>query len=86
MYKYLSTYNLYVYNYSENPSIITSEAVLQIYGDSGFMTNINVPTSGTGLYWDLLTIDGTTGILTINNSITRKFICLLFKSKIKLGP
>ena len=63
------TYTLYVHNYSENPSIITSEAVLQIYGNSGFVTNINVPTSGTGLYWDILTIDGTTEILTINNSI-----------------
>jgi PKD repeat protein/uncharacterized protein YfaP (DUF2135 family) len=63
------TYQYYIHNYSENPSITTSQAVLQIYNENGLLQTLQVPTIGTGLIWYVADINGTNGQLTIRNVI-----------------
>jgi uncharacterized protein YfaP (DUF2135 family) len=63
------TYHYYVYNWSESPDITTSSGVVQIYGESGLMQTVRVPSTGAGLYWYVATIDGSTGRVTLINRI-----------------
>lgn len=63
------TYQYYIYNYSGSPEITTSQAVLQIYNDNGLMQTLQIPTTGTGLYWNVCEINGSNGQLTIHNVI-----------------
>ncbi|NTW24685.1 MAG: PKD domain-containing protein, partial [Lentimicrobium sp.] len=63
------TYQYYIHNYSTTPDITTSQAVLQIYNDNGLMQTLQVPTSGTGLYWYVCDVNGANGQLTIRNVI-----------------
>jgi uncharacterized protein YfaP (DUF2135 family) len=44
-------YILYVYNYSQSPSITESNATLQAYSHGQPLFNLNVPTTGSGEYW-----------------------------------
>ncbi len=67
--KFTGTYKYYVHNYSSTPDITTSNAVVQVYNSSGLVTSVNVPTSGVGKYWNVLTVDGTTGEVSIVNEI-----------------
>ena len=67
--KFAGIYKYYVYNYSSSPDITTSNAVVQVYTDAGLVSSINIPTSGTGPYWNVLTIDGTTGAISVINQI-----------------
>jgi PKD repeat protein len=63
-------YHCFVHNYSESPDITTSNAVVQVYNSSGLIQTFQVPTTGTGLYWDIFTLNGTNGNITIINQIT----------------
>ncbi len=63
------TYKYYVHNFSASPDITTSNAVVQVYTDAGLVTSVNVPTTGTGKYWNVLTIDGATGVVSVINEI-----------------
>jgi PKD repeat protein len=63
-------YYYYVYNYSETPAITTSKAVVQIFDDNGLLHTLQVPTSGEGLFWNVCTVDGSTGIIDIINQVT----------------
>lgn len=63
------TYQYFIHNYSESPSITTSQAVLQIYNESGLIQTLQVPTTGSGLYWYVADINGANGQLTIRNVI-----------------
>lgn len=63
------TYQYYIYNYSGSPDITTSQAVLQIYNDNGLMQTLQIPSTGTGLYWNVCDINGSNGQLTIHNVI-----------------
>lgn len=63
------TYQYYIYNYSGSPEITTSQAVLQIYNDNGLMQTLQIPTTGTGRYWNVCDINGSNGQLTIHNVI-----------------
>ncbi len=63
------TYQYYVHNFDETPELTTSQAVVQIYNDAGLMQTLQVPTSGTGLYWYVCDVNGSTGQLTIHNVI-----------------
>jgi len=63
------TYQYYIYNYSGSPDITTSQAVLQIYNDNGLVQTLQVPTTGTGRYWNVCDINGSNGQLTIHNVI-----------------
>lgn len=66
---YNGTYQYYIYNYSGSPSITTSQAVLQIYNQSGLIQTLQVPTIGSGLYWYVADINGSNSQLTIHNVI-----------------
>ena len=63
------TYQYYIYNYSQSPEITTSQAVLQIYNQGGLLQTLQVPATGTGLYWYVCDVNGATGQLTIKNTI-----------------
>ena len=67
---YPGEYHYYIYNYSGSPEITTSGAVVQIFDDNGMLHNLQIPTVGTGLYWDICTVDGSTGAVSIINTIT----------------
>ena len=62
-------YHYYVHNYSTSPAITTSNGVVQVYNESGLVHTFNIPTAGEGLYWDVFTLDGTTGNLNFINQI-----------------
>ena len=63
------TYHYYVYNYSGSPDITTSNAVVRIYTRQGTSQTLDIPTSGTGRYWYVATVDGTSGQVTVVNRI-----------------
>ncbi|MDA3944038.1 MAG: PKD domain-containing protein [Bacteroidetes bacterium] len=63
------TYQYYIHNFDETPDITTSQAVVQIYNDAGLLQTLQVPTTGTGLYWYVCDVNGSTGQLTIHNVI-----------------
>jgi len=63
------TYHYFIYNYSGSPAITTSNAVVKIYAADGTTRSVDVPTSGTGRYWYVATVDGSTGRVTIINRI-----------------
>jgi PKD repeat protein/uncharacterized protein YfaP (DUF2135 family) len=67
---YPGDYHYYIYNYSQSPAITTSNAVVQIFNETGLVSTLQVPTSGDGLYWDICTLNGTTGSISIINQIT----------------
>lgn len=62
-------YRYYVHNYSTSPEITVSNAVVQIYNESGLLYTFNIPTSGSGLYWDVFKLNGSTGAVTSINQI-----------------
>jgi PKD repeat protein len=49
--------------------ISSSSAVVQIYNANGLLRSIQVPTSGDDDYWNVCTIDGATGSVTVINQI-----------------
>ena len=61
------TYGYYVYNYSGSPDITTSGAIVKVYDATGLLRTIDIPTSGSGLYWNVATLSGST--LTVYNTI-----------------
>ncbi len=67
---YAGTYKYYIYDYSGSSTPITaSQAVVQIYTQSGLLQTIQVPTSGTGRYWYVCDVDGSNGQVTIRNTV-----------------
>jgi PKD repeat protein len=66
---FTGTYHYYIYQYSSNGEITTSNAVVQIYNESGLIYTLQAPTTGTGKYWYIGTIDGTSQSLNIINTI-----------------
>ncbi len=67
---FAGTYKYYVHNYSGTPAITTSNAVVQVYDNNGLLASVNIPTQGEGDFWNVLTIDGGTGAITVINEIT----------------
>ncbi len=63
------TYKYYVHKYSSTGDLVTSNAVVQVYTNDGLVTSVNIPSTGTGAYWNVLTIDGNTGSVTVVNQI-----------------
>ncbi len=63
------TYKCYVHNYSGTPGITTSEGLIQIFNTSGLVEAISVPTGGEGQYWYVCDINGTTGAVTVVNTL-----------------
>ncbi len=63
-------YHYFIYNFTGDPDITTSGAVVQIFNDNGLLYNLQIPTVGTGRYWDVCTVNGATGVVNIINTIT----------------
>jgi len=62
-------YNYYVHNWSGTPAITASQGVVTIYGQTGILHTVHVPTTGSGRYWHVCDVDGATGNVTIINTI-----------------
>ena len=73
-------YRYYVRNFSENPSITTSNAVVQVYGVGGLLHTIQVPSSGNGNYWHVCDVNGQTGDIIVKNNILANPPSPLFKN------
>lgn len=63
------TYQFYIQNFSQSPTITESQAVLQIYNQNGLFKTIYSPETGVGNYWYVCDIDGGSGEVEIKNSI-----------------
>lgn len=63
------TYQYYIYNYSGSPNITNSNAVVQIYDQTGLLYTVQVPTTGIGYYWYVCDVNGSNGQVTIRNVI-----------------
>jgi hypothetical protein len=64
------TYVYAIYNYSGFPAITESGAQVQVFDSTGLLTTLNVPVTGEGRWWNVLTIDGATGAISEVNTIT----------------
>ena len=73
-------YRYYVRNFSQNPPISSSHAVVQVYGVSGLLYTIQVPSSGNGNYWHVCDVNGQTGDVIIKNRILADPPVRLFKT------
>ncbi len=67
---YPGTYRCFVENYSVTPAITNSYAVVQVYGSEGLLRTINIPTTGSGTFWRVCDINGSTGAITVHNTIS----------------
>ncbi len=68
--RFPGTYHYFVHNYSETDSFPVSEACVKFYSKDGLLRSVTPPSSGTGLYWHVATLDGTSGRITLLNVIT----------------
>ncbi len=66
---FTGTYYYYIHKYAGEGEITTSGAVVQIYNESGLIQTLQAPITGTGDYWFIGTIDGTSQTLNIVNTI-----------------
>ena len=68
------TYHLYVNNYKADVGN-TGElpgcgATIGIYDSTGLLQSVTVPATGTGDWWDVATINGATGAITLINTLS----------------
>lgn len=63
-------YHYYIHRFSGTGTLTSSEAVVKLYGAGGLLRSIEVPSTGTGDYWHVATIDGATGAIQLINQIT----------------
>ena len=63
------TYKYYVNQWSSSGTLAASNASVQVYTAQGLVRTIQIPTTGSGEYWNVLTIDGSTKALTVINQI-----------------
>lgn len=63
-------YKYSVYNYLESPDIKKSGANVKLYGDQGLILQWTIPNTGTGLWWNVLTLNPVTGQVTSINQIS----------------
>jgi len=60
-----------VYHYAGSGSLTsTSGATINLYGVNGFIRSWSVPTTGDGRWWNVFSINGTTGNITNINQIS----------------
>ncbi len=67
--RYPGTYTFAVYLYYGSGTLPTSGARVQVYDTSGLVTQFAVPATGTGRWWYVFEMDGTTGAITPINTI-----------------
>lgn len=63
-------YSYSVYNYSGVPDITTSSAHVEVIDAQGVIAAFDVPVTGSGRWWNVFTLDGTTGEITWINTIS----------------
>jgi PKD repeat protein len=67
------TYRYFVENYKaeqgDTGELTNSLAVVQIYTDQGLLQTIVAPTVGVGDYWEVCDVEGSSGAITVINSI-----------------
>ncbi len=63
------TYRFYVQNYSSSSQFNDCGARVQIYNEGGIIGDIVIPVTGDGNYWNVCSVDGTTGAVTVINEI-----------------
>lgn len=64
------TYHYYVHNFSEHPDIKVSKAKVEVYTAAGLFKTFRVPATGSGLFWDVFTMDGATMKISEVNKLT----------------
>ncbi|BCR06426.1 hypothetical protein DESUT3_34950 [Desulfuromonas versatilis] len=64
------TYKYSVHNFSGSPDIVNSQAKVSIFDNLGLVEELDIPTTGSGLWWNVLEVDGSTRNLTIINQIS----------------
>ena len=68
--KFEGVYVYYIYKYSDDSKLINSEAQINIYDNPDCnATTISIPNEGSGKYWYVCDIDGSTGDISIVNKI-----------------
>jgi uncharacterized protein YfaP (DUF2135 family) len=55
--------------FGSQASLAGSGALVQVFDSTGLIASVTVPAEGTGDWWNVLTIDGATGAITIVNAI-----------------
>ncbi len=64
------TYKYFIHQWSSDSTLTGSRAVVNIYGTTGLLQQLNVPTGGgTERYWYVCDINGSTGAITIVNRL-----------------
>ena len=63
------TYHFYIKQFSDNGALTSSGASVQIYNAEGNSQAVQVPTTGTGIYWHVCDIDGATNEVNVVNQI-----------------
>jgi uncharacterized protein YfaP (DUF2135 family) len=64
---YAGTYYYAVYNYSNSTPFSASGAKLEVRSKGGTVLNVTAPTQGSGRWWYVLAMDGTTGEINVVN-------------------
>jgi len=62
-------YHYFVNNYSGNPALTASSAIVQVFQGTAQIGTFNVPVTGVGGDWHVFDIDGQTGAITVINTI-----------------
>lgn len=63
------TYVYAIFNYTGAPELTASEAQVRVFDSTGLIATVDVPTTGTGRFWKVLSIDGLTGVVTEINEL-----------------
>ncbi len=64
------TYRCYAHKYAGLGELSGSKVVINIYTSSGLLRTINVPTEGSGRYWQVCDLDGASKQITIINQLS----------------
>jgi uncharacterized protein YfaP (DUF2135 family) len=57
---YGGAYRYYVHNYSQDASLTASNAMVRVYIDGVLSKTYQVPTTGSGIYWHVFDVSGST--------------------------
>ena len=62
-------YSVHEY-YGSSGSLTSSDATVTIYDQFGVVEQVDVPSSGSGYWWNVFQLDGDSGVLNIDSSIS----------------
>ena len=67
--RFVGSYLFAVHQFSASGQLTASQAQVQVFNSSGLIGTFNVPTTGAGFWWRVLSIDGLTGNVTGINQL-----------------